>query len=263
MIGVPASLTGADRQSQRSSRVDVASFGASAQTCLDRAFEALRTQQQAHTHWVGTLSSSALATSLALAALQLVDPVQYVEPIRRGRGWLFTTQATDGGWGDAVIDPTNINATSLALGALTLTTDITEGTGERQGLDRGLRRLKELGGWTAVGDPKRCTLSGPARTVAALAGLMDWRKIKRLRPEVLLLPTRLRRTISTTFPAYLSISSLHASKAPHPLNLFPTYRLARTGAVRWLERVQVTNGSFEESAFLTSVIIACMVASGQ
>jgi squalene-hopene/tetraprenyl-beta-curcumene cyclase len=92
---------------------------------------------------------------------------------------------------------------------------------------------------------------------------MDWRRIKRLRPEVLLLPPRLRRTISTTFPAYLSISSLHASRAPHPLNLLPTYPRARRAAVRWLERAQGANGSFEESAFLTSVIIACLFAVGR
>jgi len=99
--------------------------------------------------------------------------------------------------------------------------------------------------------------------VAALAGLMDWRRIKRLRPEVILLPRGLRRTISTTFPAYLSIAGLHASAAPHPLTELPTYSWARAQSLAWLRRAQGPNGSFEESAFLTSVILMGMVTTGQ
>jgi squalene-hopene/tetraprenyl-beta-curcumene cyclase len=211
---------------------------------------------------VGQLSSSALATAISIVALKLVNAEQFSDTIRRGRAWLFATQREDGGWGDALRDKSNINATSLALAALTFTNPDDIESGELDTLRRADRILGRFGGWQAVGDPRRCTLSGPCRTVAALAGIMDWRRMKLLRPEVILLPRMVRRTISTTFPAYLSISTLHASRVPHPLSRLPTYPRAIDASLGWLARAQGPNGSFEESAFLSSVIITGMVASG-
>jgi squalene-hopene/tetraprenyl-beta-curcumene cyclase len=199
---------------------------------------------------------------MSIVALQLVDSALYTERISQGRSWLFATQSPDGGWGDAIIDPSNINATSLALAALVFTQPGQISDAEHTALDRARQRLERFGGWQAVGDPDRCTLSGPCRTVAALAGIMDWRKIKRLRPEVIMLPRTVRRTISTTFPAYLSIATLHSVSAPHPLNQLPAYPRARDMSRDWLAQAQGPNGSFEESAFLTSVIIACWTAAG-
>jgi hypothetical protein len=76
------------------------------------------------------------------------------------------------------------------------------------------------------------------------------------------LPAPIQRTISTTYPAYLSIALLHASAAPHLLNALPWCHRARAHALDWLATAKGPNGSFEESAFLTSLIIACMAASG-
>ncbi|HKO23811.1 MAG TPA: prenyltransferase/squalene oxidase repeat-containing protein, partial [Chloroflexota bacterium] len=232
------------------------------QRCLDHTVAYLHEQQRSGDHWVGTLSSSALATAISIVALQVVDGARYRAHIVRGHRWLLQTQADDGGWGDAVVDASNINATSLALAALTFTATPDTQAADQPALDRARACLERLGGFAAVGDPARCTLSGPCRTVCCLAGLMDWRRIKRLRPEVILLPARLRRTISTTFPAYLSLASLHSRMVPHPLNYLPTYGRALRAALTWLRRAQGPNGSFEESAFLTSVIIMGLVASG-
>lgn len=229
---------------------------------LDGALSYLRREQRDGNHWVGELSSSALATSMSIVALWLVDRVGDAEVIARGRLWLLATQLKDGGWGDAMVDPANINATSLTIGALVLTMPGEPEPGALDALRRAKERLTLFGGWEAVGDPDRCTLSGPCRTVAALAGLMDWRRIKRLRPEVILLPAQVRRTISTTFPAYLSIATLHSTMAADPRNALPTYGKVRQMCVDWLERTQGANGSFEESAFLSSVIIACWTAAG-
>ena len=232
------------------------------QAAVELLWRRQRGEAEGHS-WVGELSSSALATSMSLVALYLRDADHYHDQIARGRAWLFATQLPDGGWGDARIDVTNVNATSLTYAALALTAPETLHDDEQAQMARALARLDAFGGWEVVGDPARCTLSGPCRTVAALAGLMDWHRIKQLRPEVILLPKQLRRTISTTFPAYLSISGLHASAAPHPLNELPTYGWARRYSLDWLRRAQGPNGSFEESAFLTSVILMGMIASGQ
>ncbi|MGH2347410.1 MAG: prenyltransferase/squalene oxidase repeat-containing protein, partial [Chloroflexota bacterium] len=240
-------------------RLNGAAPGPTARAALDRALQCLLDGQRARRYWVGVLSSSALASAIAIVALQLSDSERHADVIGRGRRRLLETQAADGGWGDAEVDPSNINATALAIGALTFTAPNSPEAGASRALARAHDCLDRFGGFDAVGDPRRCTLSGPARTVAALAGLMDWHRIKRLRPEIVLLPARLRRTISTTFPAYLSIAGVHARMAPHPLNLLPTYRYARRRVVDWLQRTQGPDGSFEASAFLTSVIIACMV----
>jgi len=239
---------------------------AALQHSLDRVADHLRAEQRPAGYWVGELSTSALATAMSMVGLWQSDRARYHFPIARGRHWLFATQHPDGGWGDAVVDPSNINATSFAIGALTLTDTGDTSPTERAALERALALLETFGGWAAVGDPARCTLSGPCRTVAALAGLMDRRRIKRLRPEVILLPPRVRaaiRLVSTTFPAYLSISTLHSTFAPDTLNRLPTYGWARARAERWLRRAQGPNGSFEESAFLTSLIIAFLTTAGR
>ena len=209
-----------------------AASAAQLQHCLDRTAAYLHGQQRSGDHWTGTLSSSALATAMSIVALQLVDGARYREHIARGHRWLLQTQAGDGGWGDAVVDASNINATSLALAALTFTATPDTQAADQPALDRARACLERLGGFAAVGDPACCTLSGPCRTVCCVAGLMDWRHIKRLRPEVILLPARLRRTISTTFPAYLSIASLHSRMVPHPLNYLPSYGRATRAAAR-------------------------------
>ncbi len=242
------------------------SDAAALQQSLDRVADHLRAEQRPAGYWVGELSTSALATAMSMVGLWQADRARYHTPIARGRHWIFATQHPDGGWGDAVIDPSNINATSLAIGALTLTDTGDTSPEERTALEHALALLATFGGWAAVGDPARCTLSGPCRTVAALAGLMDRRRIKRLRPDVILLPPRARaaiRLVSTTFPAYLSISTLHSTFAPDTLNRLPTYGWARARAERWLRRAQGPNGSFEESAFLTSLIIAFLTAAGR
>ncbi len=242
------------------------SDAAALQQSLDHVANHLRAEQRPAGYWVGELSTSALATAMSMVGLWQTGRARYHTPIARGRRWLFATQHPDGGWGDAIVDPSNINATSLAIGALTLTDTGDTSPPERAALQRALALLETFGGWAAVGDPARCTLSGPCRTVAALAGLMDRRRIKRLRPEVILLPPRARaaiRLVSTTFPAYLSISTLHSTFAPDTLNRLPTYGWARARAERWLRRAQGPNGSFEESAFLTSLIIAFLTAAGR
>lgn len=229
---------------------------------LEGALDYLRREQRDGSHWVGELSSSALATSMSIVALWLVDKMGDAEVIARGRRWLLEAQIDDGGWGDAMVDPANINATSLAIGALVLTMPAEPEPGVLDALARAKERLTLFGGWAAVGDPDRCTLSGPCRTIAALAGLMEWRQIKRLRPEMILLPAQVRRTISTTFPAYLSIATLHSTMVADPRNALPTYARVRQMCIEWLARTQGPNGSFEESAFLSSVIIACWTAAG-
>jgi squalene-hopene/tetraprenyl-beta-curcumene cyclase len=236
---------------------------AALQRALDATMVYLRAQQQDQSHWVGTLSSSALATAMSMVALRLADGPHHREQIECGRRWLLADQHEDGGWGDAMIDPSNINSTSLAIVALQFTAEGASDPEAREALARAQACLDRFGGWAAVGDPALCSMSGPCRTAAAIAGIMDPRRIKHLRPEVILLPQRLRRTISVTFPAYLTLSTLHTTMAPHPLNYLPTYKRAVAAVQAWLPRAQGQGGSFEESAFLTSILIMALIRLGK
>jgi squalene-hopene/tetraprenyl-beta-curcumene cyclase len=228
---------------------------------IDRARSLLLAEQrQPDGYWVGELSSSPLATAMAALALHLRAGRARDERVRRAVAWLLVRQRPDGGWGDAWDDPSNINTTSLTIGVLTLVAP------DHPGVSEALRQARQLletwGGYEAVGDPARCTLSGPCRTVSAMAGLMDWSRLKILRPDVILLPRRLRRTISTTFPAYLSLSTLHDRMVGAPVWLRPLRPLALRRARAWLARAQGPDGSYEESAFLTALIVMALQAAG-
>jgi squalene-hopene/tetraprenyl-beta-curcumene cyclase len=232
---------------------------------LDEAIRAARAvllaeQRCPAGYWVGELSSSPLATAMAALALHLRDRHANDERVRRAVAWLLLRQHADGGWGDALDDPSNINTTSLAVAVLTMVAPGEPGVAEA--LRHARRLLDTFGGYAAVGDPQRCTLSGPCRTVSAVAGLMDASRMKILRPDVILLPRGVRRTISTTFPAYLSLSTLHDRLSPAPAWLRPVRPRSLRLAREWLARAQGPNGSFEESAFLTGLIVMALQAAG-
>ncbi|MEO7001799.1 MAG: hypothetical protein ABI068_08245, partial [Ktedonobacterales bacterium] len=107
--------------------------------------------------WAGELSSSALATAMSIVALHLTGSERFQPQIAHGRAWLFATQQADGGWGDAISDTANVNATSLAYAALILTAPDTANANEQAHMARALARLERFGGWAVVGDPARCT----------------------------------------------------------------------------------------------------------
>src|SRR5262245_60553376 len=77
-------------------------------------------------HWVGELSSSALATATAVSALAVVRgaglrPAQQMDDlISRGVGYLVTQQNQDGGFGDTDLSHSNIATTYLVVAALHL-----------------------------------------------------------------------------------------------------------------------------------------------
>ena len=76
-------------------------------------------------HWVGELSSSALSTATAVAALAVVGRSAEPNPkhealIDSGLRWLAEHQNADGGWGDTVKSISNISTTTLCRAAFHL-----------------------------------------------------------------------------------------------------------------------------------------------
>lgn len=229
---------------------------AETQRALDLAFRHLDAHRRPDS-WVGEMSSSALATAISCQAFQLHPEAAPESAVKDGLAWLARTRHEDGGWGDGVIDPSNMNATSLSAAVLQICAPeeyADEINDARAWVDR-------HGGFEAVNDPRRVTLSGPCRSLYALAGFVEWKQVRKLPTEMILLPRKIRRTVSTTFPAFLSLSMMHERFSPVPGWRQPLRRKAKREALAWLRRAQGPNGSYEESAFLTSLIVVALTTA--
>ena len=82
----------------------------------DQARETLLSARNAHGHWLGELSSSALATATAINALRIVQRetgTDHQSLIDGGLNWLAKNANDDGGWGDTVKSLSNISTTTL------------------------------------------------------------------------------------------------------------------------------------------------------
>ena len=72
------------------------------ETTLANARATLLAERNAAGHWEGELSSSALSTATAVAALSLVDATAHEAFVTKGLTWLATHQNDDGGWGEGL-----------------------------------------------------------------------------------------------------------------------------------------------------------------
>ena len=90
------------------------------------ARDALLAERTPDGYWVGELSSSALSTATAVAALTLYDrtsgaPPKHAALIEKGLLWLVEHQNPDGGGGDTVKSISNISTTMLCRAAFHIT----------------------------------------------------------------------------------------------------------------------------------------------
>lgn len=225
-----------------------------AEETLERGFKRLEDRRRHDGSWIGELSSSALSTAMCSLALHLIPEAAPRSRVEAGLSWLAETQHEDGGWGDAVVDPSNMNATSIATAVLHY-------CGPERYEDRvraGRQWVENAGGFPVLNDPRKTSMSGPGRTVYALAEFYDWREIRKLPTEVVLLPARIRRTVSITFSSILSLSVLQDHFAPVPWWRRALRRRAVREAVQWLRQAQGGDGSFGESALLAAISVVCL-----
>jgi len=87
---------------------------------LDETRRRLLSARTADGAWRGELSSSALSTATAVAALARVDPRAHAAPMARGVRWLVEHANADGGWGDTPQSRSNLPTTTLVWSALAI-----------------------------------------------------------------------------------------------------------------------------------------------
>lgn len=245
----------------------------------DRARRRLLAEMNGQDHWTGRLSSSALSTATAAAALSLVDHHAHAGMVAAGLQWLADNVNADGGWGDTTISPSNEAATLLARSALAICGgegrfgDVVRradrwiaarcGGGGPDGI---ARRLGELYG-------EDLSFAAPILAMCATAGLLGpglagWRRVPQLPFEVAVLPHRLLKwlglpVVSYALPALIAIGSLRHERAA---TARPVLRAIRTAvgraAVARLVKLQPPSGGFLEAVPLTSFVAMSLAAAG-
>jgi squalene-hopene/tetraprenyl-beta-curcumene cyclase len=210
--------------------------------------------------WRDYTSSSALATAMCTLCLYFADPVRYATEIRQGCAWLRQTQNADGGWGDAVVDGSNLNATAFALPTLRMI----DAEGSATAIERALAFIERHGGKEALGDFQRCSLFVCSLTFMALAQIegYSWGDVPRMPVGMIFTPKWLWRKVSFGIPAIFALGMLHNRKQ----RIFPLLRLvnrlAEPHALTWLRKAQGENGGYQESPLLAAVVYIGLHGAG-
>ncbi len=229
-------------------------------------------------HWAGHLSSSALSTAVAVAALsQLGTESRLVE---KGLSWLAAHQNRDGGWGDTPESPSNLSTTLLSWAAF-------YHRPERARADRDTMSqaeafiLKELGslapeeiaGRVLAHYGKDRTFSVPILTLCAICGRLGepgqaWKHIPQLPFELAALPHQVFRwiqlpVVSYAVPALIAIGLARHENTSSPLNPLRWMRdRLRPRVLGILHSMQPETGGYLEAIPLTGFVTLSLAASG-
>ena len=254
---------------------------------LERAHAALLSHRTPGGYWEGHLSSSALSTATAVAALAVharatTDP----EPrdaalVNAGIRWLVAHRNRDGGWGDTVASASNISTTLLAWAALAFAEPYDDAT-QMVSRDAETWITRTTGGLdtarlsTAITARygRDRTFSVPILTMCALAGRLGqgrdaWRVVPALpfelaaAPRVLFAWLRLP-VVSYALPALITMGLARHRMRP---TRNPVTRLMRNATrsrvLRILRSLQPSDGGFLEAIPLTSFVAMSLAGAGE
>ncbi|HAU37477.1 MAG TPA: hypothetical protein DCX07_07125, partial [Phycisphaerales bacterium] len=245
---------------------------------LDETRRRLLAARTAGGAWRGELSSSALATATAVAALATIDPRAHAAPLARGVRWLVEHANADGGWGDTPQSRSNLPTTTLVWSALAMSPD-----GEKPSalLARCEAYLAERCGGLSPGSVARAivsqygqdrTFSAPILAMCALAGRLGnrprdaWALVPQLPFELGILPHDLLRAarlpvVSYALPALIAVGQARDRFRPVACPLTRAVRrLVARASLNRLERLQPPGGGFLEAVPLTSFVAMCLAA---
>jgi squalene-hopene/tetraprenyl-beta-curcumene cyclase len=225
--------------------------------------------------WEGRLSSSALSTATAVSALTLAGD----DNVDAGLAWLAANQNADGGWGDTVLNRSNISTTLLCWCSFSI-------SGSEQHYASTVERAeawlcREAG---SLEPPKLVdailrrygsdrTFSVPILTVMAIAGKLGkgrdaWRDIPQLPFELAAFPHQLfgwlrLPVVSYALPALIAIGNVRHHHRP---SVNPVLRATRNrlipGTLRLLRGIQPSTGGYLEATPLTSFVMMSLASAG-
>ncbi len=268
------------------------------ESAYQKALQALLAERHPDGYWVGELSTSALSTATAVAALSLVQKnlprQQYDGLIQGGLTWLAANQNSDGGWGDTVKSFSNISTTMLCRAAFHIAgvvhpPSLTHRAGDTghqpdasaRGNDilpvsraenwlaqRYGKTPKELAEAVRGRYGKDRTFAVPILTTCALAELVSWKEVPALPFELACLPQSWFRflrlqVVSYALPALIAIGqAVYHHRPPwNPLTRM-IRALSRKRSLRVLERIQPSSGGFLEAIPLTSFVTLSLASIG-
>ncbi len=241
-----------------------------------KAIDTLLAKRDVKGHWTGKLSSSALATAVAVFALKKVDPDIYAGQISDGVRWLADNANDDGSWGDTTKSFSNISTTLLCWSAL---------NGEI-GIDPVIskceRWIKDYCGSLNPEDIAQAvyqrydndrTFSAPIMTVCALAGRLGkgkaaWKYVARLPFELSIFPHSMYSmlglpVVSYALPALIAIGQVGHHFRPTANPLTRILRCLSIGrSLKKLAKIQPGNGGFLEAVPLTAFVVSSLAAKG-
>lgn len=224
------------------------------------------------------LSTSALATAVAIVALKVSDDSGDSDRINDGFNWLCRNVNTDGGFGDTTGSESNVSSTLLCYAAVSYCRTSEEGAGVLIGMKRWLARQGVNPEADTVTESvlkfygNDYTFSVPILSMLALCGVIpssSLEKIPQLPFELTLLPSSFYRflnlrVVSYALPALIGVGIyLHKNRSK---NIFRTGILRDRfikPAIRKLNSLVPQSGGFLEAVPLTGFVAMCLTAAGE
>ncbi|MGI9515592.1 MAG: prenyltransferase/squalene oxidase repeat-containing protein [Pirellulaceae bacterium] len=230
-------------------------------------------------HWIGELSSSALATATALSALAqyrqnsrspVLSRERIDEMIDKGTRWLLARQRDDGGWGDTDQSHSNVATTMLVVAALTMNHPDPDDDIQSV-IFRANHYIDDLGRVEALrrryGKDK--TFAVPILANCAIAGIVPWQEVPALPCEAVLVPQPCYRfvhlpVVSYAIPALVAIGQAKFICDPprNPLTRI-TRKMSMRRGMKVLEKMHPTSGGFLEAIPLTCFVAMSLAHTGR
>ena len=225
-------------------------------------------------HWVGELSSSALAAATAVTAIAFylkasgAADEELQQQVEAGISWLVSQQNEDGGFGDTPLSHSNISTTFLAVASLHACGKAAEFEAQ---ISKAQTYIDSKGGIEGLraryGNDK--TFAVPILAHCAMSGIVPWREVSALPFEAACVPQRFYNlmqlpVVSYAIPALVAIGQAKFVNDPPWDPVRKTIRkLCVEPSLRVLERMQPESGGFLEAVPLTSFVAMALVKCGR